>query len=142
MGPPALLRQAADATPEWLTGSLRAAGVLAPGVRVDAFDVTPIGTGQMADTTRFSLTLDPPGAGPATVVGKFASADEQSRGTGLALRAYEIEVRFYREVAGRVEARVPAAYAGRGRGRDGVVHPPAPGHRRRVPGRPDRGLRS
>ena len=44
------------------------------------------------------------------MVGKFASADDQSRGTGLALRAYEIEVRFYREVAARVGARVPAAY--------------------------------
>ena len=37
-------------------------------------------------------------------------ADDQSRGTGLALRAYEIEVRFYREVAARVGARVPATY--------------------------------
>jgi hypothetical protein len=44
------------------------------------------------------------------VVGKFASADDQSRGTGLALRAYEIEVRFYREVAARIGARVPAVY--------------------------------
>ena len=69
---------------------------------------SPIGTGQMADTSRFSLTYDEPDAGPASVVGKFASADEQSRATGLALRAYEIEVRFYREVADRVAARVPA----------------------------------
>ena len=45
------------------------------------------------------------------MVGKFASADDQSRGTGLALRAaYEIEVRFYREVASRLSARVPASY--------------------------------
>ena len=110
MASPTLLRHAADVTPEWLTESLRAAGVLAPGTRVTASEAAPIGTGQMADTTRFSLTTDPPGAGPSTVVGKFASADEQSRGTGLALRAYEIEVRFYREVAGRVAARVPAAY--------------------------------
>ena len=44
------------------------------------------------------------------MVGKFASADDQSRGTGLALRAYEIEVRFYREVAARVGARLPAVY--------------------------------
>jgi hypothetical protein len=77
---------------------------------VAEFEAAPIGTGQMADTTRFSLTLDPPGAGPSSVVGKFASADEQSRGTGLAVRAYEIEVRFYREVAGRLRARIPAAY--------------------------------
>jgi hypothetical protein len=66
-----------------------------------------VGTGQMADTTRFALTYDVPDAGPPSVIGKFASADEQSRGTGLALRAYEIEVRFYREVAARVAARVP-----------------------------------
>ena len=44
-------------------------------------------------------------------MGKFASSDEQSRATGLALRAYEIEVRFYQEVATRVAARVPALYA-------------------------------
>ncbi len=43
-------------------------------------------------------------------MGKFASADDQSRGTGLALRAYEIEVRFYREVAAGIGARVPAVY--------------------------------
>jgi hypothetical protein len=44
------------------------------------------------------------------VVGKFASSDDQSRATGLALRAYEIEVRFYREVAARLTARVPHLY--------------------------------
>ena len=75
-----------------------------------SFETAPIGTGQMADTTRFTLTLDEPGAGPGQVVGKFASADDQSRGTGLALRAYEIEVRFYREVAARIGARVPAVH--------------------------------
>ncbi len=110
MGPPTLLRHAADVTPEWLTGALGGAGVLADGVCVRSFETAPIGTGQMADTTRFSLTLDEPGAGPASVVGKFASADDQSRSTGLALRAYEIEVRFYREVAARVGARLPATY--------------------------------
>ena len=66
--------------------------------------MAPIGTGKMADTTRFTLTLDEPGAGPGQVVGKFASADDQSRGTGLALRAYEIEVRFYREVVAGIGA--------------------------------------
>jgi Phosphotransferase enzyme family len=110
MGQPVLLRHAADVTPEWLTDVLSRAGELEDGVSVRTFEATPIGTGQMADTTRFTLTLDEPGAGPASVVGKFASADDQSRGTGLALRAYEIEVRFYREVAARIAARVPATY--------------------------------
>ncbi|HWE68616.1 MAG TPA: phosphotransferase [Acidimicrobiales bacterium] len=110
MHPPALLRYAADVTPEWLTAVLGGAGALPAGGRVVDIDVAPIGTGQMADTARLALTYDEPGAGPASVVGKFASADDQSRGTGLALRAYEIEVRFYQEVADRLAARVPALY--------------------------------
>jgi hypothetical protein len=106
-----LLRHAADATPEWLTGVLAANGLLDEGTSVTSFETSPIGTGQMADTTRFTLAYDRAGAGPASVVGKFASANEQSRGTGLALRAYEIEVRFYREVAARIATRLPAVYA-------------------------------
>ena len=105
-----LLRQQSDVTPEWLTDALTQAGQLTEGASVRSFETAPIGTGQMADTTRFILTLDGDGAGPSSVVGKFASADDQSRGTGLALRAYEIEVRFYREVAARVGARLPEVY--------------------------------
>src|SRR6202040_2363430 len=90
--------------------ALLRAGALASGARGGSFEHRPIGTGQMAGTTRFVLTYDEAGAGPASVVGKFASADDQSRGTGLALRAYEIEVRFYQEVAARVGARVAATY--------------------------------
>jgi hypothetical protein len=108
--PAALLRRAADVTTEWLTAALDGAGVLTPGSRVVSFETEAIGTGQMADTTRFALRYDEDGSGPASVVGKFASADDLSRATGLALRAYEIEVRFYREVASRVTARVPLAY--------------------------------
>jgi hypothetical protein len=110
MSRPALLRYATDVSPEWLTAVLSASGALAAGAQVTGLSLAAVGTGQMADTTRFSVTYDQPGAGPATVVGKFASSDEQSRGTGLALRAYEIEVRFYREVASRVAARVPALH--------------------------------
>ena len=106
-----LLRHAADATPEWLTGVLAANGLLQDGAEVTSYETAPIGTGQMADTTRFTLHYDQPGGGPPSVVGKFASANEQSRGTGLALRAYEIEVRFYREVASRIGTRLPAVYA-------------------------------
>ena len=106
-----MLRHAADATPEWLTGVLAANGLLQDGAEVTSYETAPIGTGQMADTTRFTLHYDQPGGGPPSVVGKFASANEQSRGTGLALRAYEIEVRFYREVAARVRTRLPAVYA-------------------------------
>jgi hypothetical protein len=104
------MQRAADVSPEWLTAVLAAAGSLAAGATVVDYAIEPIGTGQMADTARFSLVYDEPGAGPPSVVGKFASADDQSRATGLALRAYEIEVCFYRDLAGRVEARIPALY--------------------------------
>ena len=93
-----------------MTEVLTGAEALVAGARVVTLSGAAVGTGQMADTTRFTLTYDPPGAGPDSVIGKFASADDQSRGTGLALRAYEIEVRFYLEVAGRVGARVPTCY--------------------------------
>lgn len=108
--PPPLLRYPTDVTPAWLTEVLTDAGALGRGREVVDLTATAVGTGQMADTYRFALTYDQPDAGPAAVIGKFASADDTSRGTGLALRAYEIEVRFYREVAARVTARVPACY--------------------------------
>lgn len=110
MGRPDIVRSAADVTPEWMTAVLTEVGALVGG-RVTMVTPTAIGTGQMADTTRLALTFDRADAGPPSVVGKFASSDEQSRATGLALRAYEIEVRFYQEVATRVAARVPALYA-------------------------------
>jgi hypothetical protein len=100
-------RTAHDVDPAWLTTVLRDGGLLAPEARVAGIEPIPVGTGQMADTVRFALTYEPVGAGPASIVGKFASQDEQSLNTGRIMRAYEVEVRFYAEVAPRVDARVP-----------------------------------
>lgn len=100
-------RTAADVDAGWLGAVLADRGLLDPGARVTAVHATPVGTGQMADTVRFALTYDAPGAGPTSVVGKFASEDEQSHNTGRMMRAYEVEVRFYAEVAPRVPARMP-----------------------------------
>ena len=100
-------RTAADVDAGWLTGVLRDRRLLDRGARVVGVAPTPVGTGQMADTVRFALTYEPAGAGPASVVGKFASEDEQSFSTGRMMRAYEVEVRFYAEVAPRVRARLP-----------------------------------
>lgn len=100
-------RTADDVDVGWLTDVLRANGLLAPGGRVVASTAAPVGTGQMADTVRFSLVHKPPGSGPSSVVGKFASEDEQSLATGRMMRAYEVEVRFYAELASRVAARMP-----------------------------------
>ncbi|HEY5109570.1 MAG TPA: phosphotransferase [Acidimicrobiales bacterium] len=105
-GPDEVRRTPQDVEPAWLTTVLRGRDLLTDG-RVTSVTPTPVGTGQMADTVRFALTYEPAGAGPPTIVGKFASQDEQSHATGKVMRAYEVEVRFYAEIAPRVTSRHP-----------------------------------
>src|SRR5207248_1051222 len=63
----------------------------------------PIGTGQMSESRRISIDYrDGSDARPGSVVLKTASADENSRATGVGLGIYEREVRFYRELATRI----------------------------------------
>lgn len=93
--------RAEDVTGEWLARVLGADG------RIVAMGHEPIGTGQVGANVRFHLDWDPPGAGPATVVGKFASDDEASRMAGIATRTYETEVNFYRHLADTVAVRRP-----------------------------------
>jgi len=100
---------AATVTPDALDDALRRAGVLHTG-RVHAVTTTPIGTGQMAHSVRIAIDYGGPSDGPASVVGKFPSADERSRAVGRSLRAYEIEVGFYRELAATVGVRAPECY--------------------------------
>ena len=85
-----------DVTPEFLSR------VLERDVR--DFTAQPVGTGQMADSVRFSMDDG------SSVVIKFASADDTSRATGTTLRSYEIEVRFYQEVADTVGIRTPGCH--------------------------------
>ena len=89
-----------DITPAFLAEVL--------GRDVDGFDAVPVGTGQMADSVRYTLTPDV--GAPSSVVVKFAAADATSRSTGQALRSYEIEVRFYRELASTVGIRTPTCH--------------------------------
>ena len=99
-----------DITPEWLTGRLHEAGVLQRG-NVTGFRWEPIGTGQVGDSARISLSYDQAGGGPATVAGKFPAANPTSRGTAAMMGLYTKEVRFYRDLAQQLDVRVPATYA-------------------------------
>ena len=96
-------------TPAWLTERLRAAGMLDAGRVIDCRWM-PIGTGQVGDSVRFSLTYDG-GHGPATLAGKFPAADATSRGTAAAFGLYAKEVGFYRDLAPLLDVRVPRALA-------------------------------
>src|SRR5579872_6185251 len=99
-----------DLTPQWLTATLQDAGQLAGGT-VHALSVEPVGTGQMGDSYRLRLELDPPTArGPSSLVGKFTAHDELSRTTGVSMRTAEVEVRFYQQVAPHLDARIAKCF--------------------------------
>ena len=99
-----------EVTPAWLTPHLKAAGVLGAGA-VTGIAWEPIGTGQVGDSARFTLSYDPPGAGPPSIAGKFAAADPASRRTAVALGLYAKEAGFYRDLAARLAIRTPRALA-------------------------------
>ncbi len=95
-------------TPEWLTEVLRAAGELDDG-RVTAVEGTAVGTGQVGDSVRFTISYEGD-AGPATLVGKFPAADPTSREAAAATRTYEVETRFYQHLRDRVAITTPRPY--------------------------------
>ena len=76
------------------------------GCEVTAGGPSRIGSGQVGMNLRFALGSSDPSV-PRSVVVKLASPDEKSRATGMALRNYEREVKFYREIRPTVDIRVP-----------------------------------
>lgn len=100
----------AEVTPEWLTKRLRAAGTISDA-KIQSVTWEPIGTGQVGDSARFHLAYDGSPNGPATVAGKFPAENPTSRGTAAMMGLYAKEVRFYRELAPKLDVRVPQTYA-------------------------------
>ena len=98
---------------KWLTESLRSSGVLSADSRVTEFDVEPIGMGVgiMGLLYRLSMRYDAAGAGPATVVAKFASTDPTARHVSRVFRFYEKEVGFYRNFVALTPIPTTACYS-------------------------------
>jgi Phosphotransferase enzyme family len=87
----------AAVTPAWLSLVLGRAG---HAVTVKNFDARRVGSGQVGESVRFTLSFEGEAVGaPASIVGKFPSADDVSRATGVGLGNYIREVNFYRELA-------------------------------------------
>lgn len=107
---------AGDVTTGWLTRCLQQAG---HDVEVTDFQAQPIGNGMMAAAQRLTMTFSGEAkTAPKTLVLKYAPDGEASRrtgrlGFGFAGRPgfYEQEVRFYRDLAPKLEVRVPRSYA-------------------------------
>jgi hypothetical protein len=96
-------------TAPWLTQALAGRGIDA---KVKAFRVEQVGTGQLGETRRFHLEYDgaAPANAPASVVGKFPSANAVAAESGKNMGFYRSEVMFYRELAHRARIRTPGLY--------------------------------
>ena len=81
------------------------------GGEVGAIESTRIGDGLVGLNLRVRL-LDAAPELPDSVVIKLPSTDQTSRATGIALRNYEREVKFYLQVAHTVDIRVPKCHFG------------------------------
>ena len=105
-----LIAGPAEVTAEWLTRVLRHAGLLHRG-SVVGVESHSVGTGQMGLSVRYTLQYDSTEeCVPRSVVCKMPSADPTSRGTALAMRNYETEVNFYRDLARTVDMRTPRCH--------------------------------
>jgi len=97
-----------ELTPDWLTPHWMS-GVL--DADVSGVHSERIGDGLVGLNLRVAIESSDDDA-PASVVIKLPSLDEMSRATGIALRNYEREVKFYDHIATTVDIRVPQCHHG------------------------------
>ena len=94
-------------TPAWLNAVL----VSALGdARVVGVKTARVGTGHVGDSFRLTLDFDRPTYAPASLVAKLPSGDPASRAAAVAMRTYEVETGFYRELARQLPIRTPRCY--------------------------------
>lgn len=101
-----------EITPAWLTGVLRAGGVLREA-EVSGVETELLGEGEgfVGCIARLSLQFEPPEPGaPATLIAKLPTSVPANRAAGEMLGLYEREILFYRELAPRVAIRTPRLY--------------------------------
>lgn len=84
-----------------------------PECHATSMAVSPVGTGQLAETYRLNMRFDaePQGDCPDSVVCKIASANPDSRAIARQWSLYEREVRFYRDLAPDARIDTPAIHA-------------------------------
>ncbi len=85
-------------TVDWFRGVLDQAGLLTESDLV-AVDLEPIDGGLIARMVRAKLTYSGKTSAPGSVVVKFPTDDPGSLGLALAMGMYELETRFYQDVA-------------------------------------------
>ena len=105
MPAPTLVTHANAVTPAWLTQVLRHNDI---NGTVTDFNPRSIGTGQVGENVRFNLQGE--GDLPASVVGKFVSANPLSKQAGIQQQTYVKEVFFYKTLQSRVDIQTPRVF--------------------------------
>lgn len=98
---------------EWMTDALEEAGVARGGRVLDVEFAGLIGTGQTGRNARLHLVWDQPEGRPASVVGKFPSADPAARANAFENGTYHNEWEFYHSLAHTVDIRTPRCHVAR-----------------------------
>lgn len=88
----------AEVAADWIAAVLEQAGVPA-GADVQSVTLEPVVGGTIARMVRASITYRGSTSGPATVVVKYPTDDPGSLGLARAMGFYELETRFYQDVA-------------------------------------------
>src|SRR3990172_8382812 len=105
-------RSPEEITPEWLTSTLRDAGVIS-GARVTSVETESIGAGAglFGQLARLRLAYDreEPGA-PASLIAKLPTTHAGNREIGNLFQFYERETRFYDDIAPMMRIRVPQCH--------------------------------
>ena len=102
-----------DVTARWLDSVLREAGSLPAGTAVTSLTVEPLGAGVglLGELARLRpVYAGDPGDLPQTLIVKLPSTHEVNRARGNQFGFYEREIRFYDEVAAKLELRVPRCF--------------------------------
>jgi aminoglycoside/choline kinase family phosphotransferase len=101
-----IISHADELTADWFTRALGDRHATVERVELDPMDI-----GAMCRMVRARLTWSDGAPGPASVIVKFPTADEGTRGLADAMRMYELEVRFYRDLLPLLEdVSVPACH--------------------------------
>ena len=102
-----------EVTPEWLTAALELGG-RAGAPRVSSCHVEPIGQGKGIASQMARLTpayeSSAPGEAPESLIVKLPPLGESDRVTARRLNLFEIENRFYAELALQAGVRVPLCF--------------------------------
>ena len=85
-------------TPEWFQSVLTEAGVLG-GATVTSVETEPVTGGVIARMSRAKLTYSQATHAPESLIVKYTTDDPGSLGVAKAMGLYELEVRFYQDIA-------------------------------------------